>query len=284
MLTQFSHSSLTFSAPSIDQQGCMLKVSYPSISLHAIQHAAAPDQQASLYLQLTIDDGGFDDHDTACVSLSIVPTLFAESSSTTAAAPINGSSEMDPVNGILDDSLPVEESRSRSQPPLSDESPLSESPTTSLFNALSACANLHPDPPGAMDDLDTTPVLSGNGVPPFQILGDSNGDASDEATAHGLPPALPGSGGWITAENLHEHFDDEGNWLPGHGPQQEREAEKNGHEYGEEGAEEERDRGLGPGAGSMRTRTEDEADGAREGDNNEGGSSTAEETKWRRTG
>jgi len=30
-----------------------------------------------------------------------------------------------------------------------------------------------------------------------------------------LPPPFPGSGGWITADNLHEYFDTDGNWIGG---------------------------------------------------------------------
>ncbi len=58
----------------------------------------------------------------------------------------------------------------------------------------------------------------------------------------GLPPPFPGSGGWITAENVGEYFDEEGNWIGG-------------------GGEEEL---LGEGAGRVRGR--DEVDGDNEGD------------------
>lgn len=73
---------------------------------------------------------------------------------------------------------------------------------------------------------------------------------------------MPGSGGWITAENVGEFFDEEGNWRGGE--------EWTGDEVfgmpgggvgGGEG-------GLGEGAGSVRREREEE-----EGD----------ETKWRRT-
>ncbi len=70
----------------------------------------------------------------------------------------------------------------------------------------------------------------------------------------GLPPPMPGSGGWITAENAGEFFDEEGNWRG--------------------------DGGLGGGAGTVRTREED-ADG--EGVEGEGEGDGTEETKWRRT-
>ena len=69
----------------------------------------------------------------------------------------------------------------------------------------------------------------------------------------GLPPPMPGSGGWITADNVGEFFDEEGNWRGGW---------------------------LGPGAGMVRSRDEDEgADGVVEDADGDG-----DETKWRRTG
>jgi len=34
-------------------------------------------------------------------------------------------------------------------------------------------------------------------------------------TDGGLPPPFPGSGGWITAENVTEFFDEGGNWIGG---------------------------------------------------------------------
>jgi len=76
----------------------------------------------------------------------------------------------------------------------------------------------------------------------------------------GLPPPVPGSGGWITAENAGEFFDEEGNWRGGV---------------------------LGPGAGvgavRAREEEEDEEEGYGEGDAVEG-EEVGEETKWRRTG
>ena len=54
----------------------------------------------------------------------------------------------------------------------------------------------------------------------------------------GLPPAMPGSGGWITAENVHEYFDEDGNWIGG--------------EEEEEGGVE-----LGEGAGTVHAREEE---------------------------
>jgi nucleotide-sensitive chloride channel 1A len=106
-----------------------------------------------------------------------------------------------------------------------------------LFSSVSACSNLHPDA-GVDDDddmeegNDSRIVFEGNvgyegvsGLPGVQI----------GAVDGGLPPPFPGSGGWITAENVSDFFDEEGNWIA---------------ETGE---------GLGDGAGRVRTR--DEVDG-----------------------
>ena len=96
-------------------------------------------------------------------------------------------------------------------------------------------------------------MFEGNASGPFTTVSDTGG----QQTA--LPPPLPGSGGWITAENVGEYFDEAGNW---------------------------RDQSLGEGAGSVRRREDDDgADGiegeaAVEGNGVDGG----EETKWRRTG
>ncbi len=81
-----------------------------------------------------------------------------------------------------------------------------------------------------------------------------------EGGASGLPPPTPGSGGWITAENVGEFFDDEGNPREGAFPR------------------------LGPGAGVVRGREDGGEEG---GDGDAGGGGDAgvgEESKWRRTG
>jgi chloride channel, nucleotide-sensitive, 1A len=88
------------------------------------------------------------------------------------------------------------------------------------------------------------------------------GLAMPGASDGGLPPAMPGSGGWITAENMHEFFDADGNWIGGEDEEME----------GDEGTEVEAEI-LGPGAGTVRTR-DDEHDGNGVGE---------EETKWQRT-
>jgi len=97
---------------------------------------------------------------------------------------------------------------------------------TELFNALNTCADLHPDPDGSDDDGD-------------DILDDS----------------APGASGWITAENMDEYVDENGNFS--------------GMVIGEE---------LGPGAGTVRAR--EDVDGDANGTNGANG----HEEKYYRTG
>ena len=115
-------------------------------------------------------------------------------------------------------------------------------PASALFAALSNCSNLHPDPIEQEDpDLQDSALFQAGMIAPGSASG-------------GLPPPMPGSGGWITAENMSEYFDEDGNWIGG-----------------EEGEQEQ----LGPGAGTVRSREEDP--GLDEEDEN------GDETKWQRT-
>lgn len=114
-----------------------------------------------------------------------------------------------------------------------------------LYDAIANCSNLHPDPTNGdgddddddEDDYDRI-VFEGSAEQPAVegFTGVLHG-----TTDGGLPPPMPGSGGWITADNVHEYFDEQGNWIRG---------------GGEDGAEE-----LGEGAGRTRPREELEADG-----------------------
>jgi nucleotide-sensitive chloride channel 1A len=108
-----------------------------------------------------------------------------------------------------------------------------------LFDAVSTCSNLHPDPISQGDDemdddSDSRIMFEGNiGYEGISGLPGVAGGASDG----GLPPPFPGSGGWITAENVGEYFDAEGNWLGDGDDDQDEEA-------------------LGGGAGRVRGRDE----------------------------
>lgn len=123
--------------------------------------------------------------------------------------------------------------------PLSDALP---SPTQLLYTALTECSNLHPDPDESNSENEGPNIMYEGGD---QLL--SSGIA--------LPPPIPGGGGWITADNVNDFFDEDGNFRP--------RADANGET-------------LGPGAGAVRAREEDE-----EGD--EGASLNGDATKWQRT-
>lgn len=141
------------------------------------------------------------------------------------------------------------------------------SPIQMFYNAVSACSNLHPDPvlPGD-EDYD----VEGDGDEE-EGAGEGEGEEDDAAVQTGLPPPMPGSSGWITAENMHEYFDEEGNWIAG----------------GQEPSFP-----LGPGAGTVRQRDESGIDGDGDGDGDDDGDAgnaaghgdgLNEETKWQRT-
>ncbi|KAL9070515.1 MAG: hypothetical protein Q9161_004812 [Pseudevernia consocians] len=221
-----------------------LSIPYPSISLHAVQRPSE-HRPASLFLQLLTPAHAFDDHDPgSTISMTLVPTAAA-------AGPARSEDAPEEVGQVA----PEPESRAQQ-----------------LYTALSACANLHPDPmSGSEADMEDEEGGGGGGGqrPAFMFEGDQDVGgiyplSGGEGEGSGLPPPMPGSGGWITAENVGEFFDDEGNWR-GNGAL--------GHEIGVGG-----DGALGEGAGAVRTREEDvdaeDADGEGEGTG---------ETKWRRT-
>jgi nucleotide-sensitive chloride channel 1A len=123
-------------------------------------------------------------------------------------------------------------------PPSTEEG---RSAIQTLFEAVSNCSNLHPDPSFEDDeemgdgDVDSRIVFEGNvGYEGISGLPGVQAGAADG----GLPPPFPGSGGWITAENVSEYFDEDGNWI--------------GEGSGES---------LGEGAGRVRTRDEVDGDG-----------------------
>ncbi|PLN81586.1 regulator of volume decrease after cellular swelling-domain-containing protein [Aspergillus taichungensis] len=206
-------------------------IPYPSISLHAIQRLRLPTDSDSevqgLYMQIAMPPSqqAVDDEEE-CITMTVVPST----------TPTTSTTEETPTTA-------------------EDAEPEPETPIQKLYAAVSACSNLHPDPvePGDEDDEDDEYDNEG-------LL--STGLVSAGNAQGGLPPPMDGSSGWITAENMHEFFDEEGNWIAG----------------GEEPS-----LPLGPGAGSVRQRGDGEDEDMRgvggEGGEGEGG----EETKWRRT-
>jgi nucleotide-sensitive chloride channel 1A len=104
-------------------------------------------------------------------------------------------------------------------PPTASGGPTSTaSDIQTMFAAVSNCSNLHPDPTFEddedMDDEggDSRIIFEGNvGYEGISGLPGVQQGAADG----GLPPPFPGSGGWITAENVSQYFDEEGNWIGG---------------------------------------------------------------------
>lgn len=131
-----------------------------------------------------------------------------------------------------------------------------QTPVSAMFTALSNCSNLHPDPD---DEEEMGAGGEGEGIAGSVLY--QSGMLMPGGTDGGLPPPMPGSGGWITAENMHEYFDEQGNWI---GPE-------DGDSMVEDGGEDEA-APLGPGAGTTRHR--DGEDTEMNGD---------DDTKWRRT-
>ena len=96
-----------------------------------------------------------------------------------------------------------------------------------LYAAVSACSDLHPDELQSGDEeeegMDDRIVFEGNvgyeGINglPGALQGAANG---------GLPPPFPGSGGWITADNVDQFFDREGNYLKSKDGEQREEEEQ----------------------------------------------------------
>lgn len=208
-----------------------ISVPYPSISLHAILRITIPgdaDAVQGLYMQIatpiSTEEEQADDEETY-ITLTIVPP-----------PPVERTAESNPTG--QEDEFELEQDEQEE-----------ETPTQALYGAVSACSNLHPDPPlpGEEEDYDDEEQ---QGIPGITQNG-------------GLPPPVEGSSGWITAENMHEYFDEEGNWIA-------------------DGEAPSLFSSLGPGAGNVRAREDDGdiPDGADGEGNDEEGN---EETKWRRT-
>ncbi|KAI9725064.1 MAG: hypothetical protein M1812_000340 [Candelaria pacifica] len=141
-----------------------------------------------------------------------------------------------------------------------------DSDIQALFSAVTTCSNLNPDP-------QAEPNSDGEGG-----FDDNEGFSS----IGGLPPAMPGSGGWITSENVGDFFDENGEPRVGVFDTGTEETGATGLEAGREpsdntGGEVE---SLGAGAGNVRPR--DDNEDIDWGDNDGAGGDGAE-SKWRRT-
>ncbi|KAL2168739.1 hypothetical protein VTG60DRAFT_6910 [Thermothelomyces hinnuleus] len=206
--------NLSIFCPSAECGAC---IPYQQISIHAIKTLRASDQTAypSVYLQLELAEGGEGDDDFDTLELTLIPQPRSPPSD---GAPAAG-------DGTAAAGATKPEA-------------------TLLFEAISECSNLNPDPvqdgDGEDADEDGAQIIFEGDHEPIEGFSGVFAGSRDG----GLPPAMPGSGGWITAENVHEYFDEDGNWIGG------------------EGAEEEGVSGeLGEGAGTVHAREEGEEEG-----------------------
>ncbi|OTA67764.1 hypothetical protein K449DRAFT_400436 [Hypoxylon sp. EC38] len=212
-LTLFSHKS-----------GTGIEIPYPAITLHAIKnfrHVEKPDDASSkfigVYMQLEFSSSSGDDDET-----------------------------FDPIELTLIPYKPLPKEQPSAEASTID--PLNSERTTALFNQISACSNLHPDPQDEEDEED-----EGDDFDQIVFEGSAEGEAIEGLPGAfrgdingGLPPPMPGSSGWITADNVNQYFDEDGNWI------------------GEDGVSGE----LGDGAGRVRGRdeVEDGANGLEKGE------------------
>lgn len=195
------------------------------------------------------DGMGAEEDDEDSITLTLVPPSATES----ATSALGSSSADTETTTLVAEEMAAEQGNT--------EIKSEETATQALYAAVSACSNLHPDPvvPGEEGDED----YDGNYEASTEQPGiggtlQSAGLVIPGASDGGLPPPVDGSSGWITAENMHEYFDEEGNWIADSEPPTLP--------------------GLGPGAGNVHTRNDD--DQVENGDGEENG---GEETKWRRT-
>ena len=202
-----------------DAASAGIAIPYPSISLHAIQSLPQPSVGEQQGLYMQLITSTDGPQDEDIEPESISITIIP-----TASAPPETATENDPA-----------------------EDKPEQTPVQAMFTALSNCSNLHPDPIDPGDEED------GGASRLFQ-----SGLALPGATDGGLPPAMPGSGGWITAENMHEFVDEDGNFI-------DNEEEEGGQDESES---------LGTGAGTVRPRADGQEDGAED---------QSEDTKWQRT-
>lgn len=164
-----------------------------------------------------------------------------------------------------DSSTPTSTTTTTSAPSTLAENPSPTPPILALFNAVSACADLHPDaisqPSSPSSSRASNDIVFDSTI---EDLSDLPG-AAHGSNDGGLPPPFPGSGGWITAENVGQFFNEDGEFVGGgRGLMGEAEAEGDVVQV------------LGEGAGRVRGREETDGQGVN-------GDGSVDEGKWRRT-
>ena len=181
-----------------------VRIFYPTIVLHATRRLNLPGstehEVSGLFTQLLLQESlqDYTDEVPICIEMTLVPT-------STTTHSVNTSNGFTPPDG-------------------------NEEPVKTLYEAVSTCTALHPDP-----------------------VDDDDGEDQDN---------LPGAGGWITADNAENYFDENGQFVG----------------FGENGAN-------GQVAGSIRTRDDQSHDQNGANEENNGTTQSGDEqqeTKWRR--
>ena len=195
-----------------------IEIPYPTITLHAIKNFKLLDKPdddtlskfSGVDMQVEVSDSAPDDDESfEPIELTLIPYKPGASD--------QGRAALEPLNAER---------------------------TNALFNQISACSNLNPDPRNEgeddedEDDFNADHIIFEGNVDEGVAIEGLPGVLQGNNTG-GLPPPMPGSSGWITADNVNEYFDEQGNWI------------------GDDGISGE----LGDGAGRVRGRDEVEQDG-----------------------
>ncbi|KAI1812872.1 regulator of volume decrease after cellular swelling-domain-containing protein [Poronia punctata] len=198
--------------------GTGVEIPYPAITLHAIKnfaHLEKPEEDSArftgVYMQLEFTDSGPDDDESfEPIELMLIPSTAASG---------EGSSAIDPSN---------------------------KDRTYALFSQISACSDLNPDPRNEEEDDEDDDFNADHIIFEGEVEARESGEAIEGLpgvlqgdASGGLPPPMPGSSGWITADNVNQYFDEDGNWI------------------GQNGVSGE----LGDGAGRVRGRDEADKEG-----------------------
>ncbi|KAK5113459.1 hypothetical protein LTR85_010887 [Meristemomyces frigidus] len=168
-----------------------IQIFYPTITIQAQEGNA-------VLLELNLSDSNTADEDLEFLQLRIIPDAISPTSHNAMSAHTNGQANGDS----------------------------SASPVKALYDAISACQELNPDPNPEGDE--------------------------EEGGVGGFDETAPGATGWITSENMADFMDENGNFRM---PEGATVIDGGAEDDGEEGEAD----GLGAGAG--RTRSAGEMDG-----------------------
>lgn len=222
-----------------------LVIPYPLITLHALQHApslSSPQMKLyKIYLQVSPPSASSDTFEDNLMELVVIPRLPVTPIPSSSDAMMLDQSAQAAINGNT-----VQYNQ--------------ETLTKAVFDALTRCADLHPTHSSAAQGFFDEPDDEDDGTDDEQedqIAFEGTigyGDDAMDIESFSIPKfgGPPGDGGWITSENV--HLLDNGGHVRISG-------------------------GLGPGAGSVRPRLDDEDDDRPDGHEHE-----TMENKWRRTG